>query len=149
MFFPILIIDERFRMKNRVPFKEGLFEEVSGKWVLVGCKCKQCGKVVYPVRKVCLNCLGRDLERLNLTRNGKLYSFSIVHMPSEHFQPPYAIGWIELPEGIRVFSQIRGWEEHPLKTGIDMELSIEKLWDEEEKEVIGYTFRPFMDKGGT
>jgi len=135
-------------MKTRVPFKEGLFEEISGKWVLVGCKCKQCEKVIYPVRKVCLNCLSRDLERLDLSRNGKLYSFSIVHMPSEHFQPPYTVGWIELPEGIRIFSQIRGREEHPLKTGMNMELAIEKLWDEGEKEVIGYTFRPSLDKGG-
>jgi uncharacterized OB-fold protein len=77
-----------------------------------------------------------------------LYSFTIVHMPSEHFQPPYAIGWIELPEGIRIFSQIRGWQEGPLRTGMDMELAIEKFWDEGEKEVIGYTFRPSIDKGG-
>ena len=136
-------------MKNRVPFKEGLFEEFSGGGVLKGCRCKQCGEIIYPIRNVCLNCYNRDLEKLDLSRKGKLYSFTIVHMPSEHFQPPYAIGWIELPEGIRVFSQIRGWEERPLKTGMDMELSIEKLWDEEEKEVIGYTFRPSMDKGGT
>jgi hypothetical protein len=32
---------------------------------------------------------------------------------------------------------------------MDMELAIEKLWDEEEKEVIGYTFRPTLDRGGT
>ena len=136
-------------MKTRVAFKEGLFEEISGKWVLVGCRCKQCGKVIYPIRKVCLNCLGRDLERLDLSRNGKLYSFTIVHMPSDHFQPPYAIGWIELPEGIRIFSQIRGWQGQSLRTGMDMELAIEKFWDEGEKEVIGYTFRPSIDKGGT
>ena len=135
-------------MKTRSPFKEGLFEEVSGKWVLVGCKCKQCGRVIYPIRNVCLNCLNRDMERLDLSQNGTLYSYTIVHMPSEHFQPPYAIGWIELPEGIRIFSQIRGWQEHPLKSGMEMELTIEKLWDEGENEVIGYIFRPSMDKGG-
>jgi uncharacterized OB-fold protein len=140
--------DERYGMKTRSPFKEGLFEEVSGKWVLVGCKCKQCGRVIYPIRNVCLNCLNRDMERLDLSQNGTLYSYTIVHMPSEHFQPPYAIGWIELPEGIRIFSQIRGWQEHPLKSGMEMELTIEKLWDEGENEVIGYIFRPSMDKGG-
>jgi uncharacterized OB-fold protein len=149
MLFPISSNEERHGMKTRVPFKEGLFEEVSGEGVLKGCRCKQCGEIIYPIRNVCLNCNNRDLERLDLSRKGKLYSFTIVHMPSEHFQPPYAIGWIELPEGIRIFSQIRGWEEHPLRTGMDMELSIEKLWDEEEKEMIGYTFRPSMDKGGT
>ena len=129
-------------MTTKVPFKEGLFEKVSGKWTLVGGKCKQCGQIFFPPREWCLNCSSRDLERANLGRKGKLYSFTIVHMPSEHFEPPYAVGWIELPEGIRIFSQIRRWQEHPLEIGMDMELAIEKLWDEEEKEIIGYTFRP-------
>lgn len=129
-------------MTTTVLFKEGLIEEVSGKWALVGCRCKQCGKIIYPCRDVCLNCLGRDMEKLNLSRQGELYSFTIVHMPSEHFEQPYAIGWVELPEGIKIFSQIRGWQEHPLEIGMDMELAVEKLWDEEDKEIIGYTFRP-------
>ncbi len=133
-------------MTTTVLFKEGLIEEVSGKWALVGCRCKQCGKIIYPCRAVCLNCLGRDMEKLNLSRHGELYSFTIVHMPSEHFEPPYAIGWMELPEGIKIFSQIRGWQEHPLEIGMDMELTVEKLWDEEEKEVIGYIFRPSANR---
>lgn len=89
-----------------------------------------------------MNCLSPEVERLNLGSKGKLYSFTIVHMSSEHFQPPYAVGWIQLPDGIRIFSPLRGWQEHPLKIGMDMEMSVEKLWDEGEKEVIGYIFRP-------
>jgi len=136
-------------MKTRVPFREGLFEETSGKGSLIGAKCQQCGQIIFPRRETCLNCLGQDLEPVHLSRKGKLYSYTIVHMPSEHFKPPYAIGWIELPEGIRIFSQIRDWQEHHLKTGMDMELHFEKLWDEEDKEVIGYVFRPSKNGGGT
>jgi len=86
--------------------------------------------------------LGDDLEQIYLSQRGKLYSYTIVHMPSEHFDPPYAIGWIELQEGIKIFSQIKGWQEHPLTTGMDMSLHFENLWYEEDKEVIGYVFRP-------
>jgi uncharacterized OB-fold protein len=134
-------------MKTRVPFREGLFEEVSGKGTLVGAKCRQCGQIIFPRREACLNCLGSDLEMVPLSRQGKLYSYTIVHMPSEHFDPPYAVGWIELPEGIKIFSQIRGWQEHALTTGMEMTLYFEKLWDEGEKEVIGYVFRP-AENGG-
>jgi uncharacterized OB-fold protein len=129
-------------MKTRVPFREGLFEETAGKGALLGVRCRRCGQIIFPGREVCLNCLGQDLEPVHLGRGGKLYTYTIVHMPSEHFQPPYAIGWIELPEGIKVFSQIRGWQEHPLETGMDMELSFEKYYDEADKEIIGYVFRP-------
>ena len=133
-------------MKNRVPFREGLFEEVDGRGILVGSRCRQCGQVAFPKRKVCLKCLSQDLESVDLSPGGKLYSYTIVHMPSEHFEPPYAIGWIELPEGIRVFSQLRGWQENKLKTGADMELSIEKLWEKEDREVMGFVFRPSVSK---
>jgi uncharacterized OB-fold protein len=84
---------------------------------------------------------------MHLSHKGKLYSYTIVHMPSEHFDPPYAVGWIELPEGIKIFSQIRGWQEHALTTGMEMTLYFEKLWDEGEKEVIGYVFRPAKNGG--
>ena len=125
-----------------VPFKEGLFEDISGKWALLGGRCKKCEKIIYPLRAVCLNCLSQDMEKLTLSRRGTLYSFTVVHMPSEHFEPPYTIGWIELPEGIRIFSPIRYRQEQALKIGMAMELSVEKLWDEQEKDVMGYVFRP-------
>lgn len=126
----------------KVPFKEGLFQETGGKWTLIGCKCKQCGQVFFPGRAVCPDCLSESLEPMNLSTRGILYSYTIVHMPGEHFPPPYAAGWIQLPEGIRIFSQLRGWQEQPLKTGIDMEMTVEKLWGEGEKEIMGYVFRP-------
>jgi uncharacterized OB-fold protein len=136
-------------MKTRVPFREGLFEENSGRCILLGARCRQCGQVIFPRRESCLNCLGHELEPIRLSRNGKLYTYTIVHMPSEHFTPPYAVGWIELPEHVRVFSQIRGWQEYPLEIGMDMKMNIEKLWDEEEKEIIGYVFRPSVNGEGT
>lgn len=129
-------------MTTKIPFKEGLFEEVAGKPTLVGCKCKQCGQIFFPSKSACLSCLSPDVESLNLSSHGKLYTFTTVYFGSEHFKPPYTVGWIQLPEGIRVFSQIRGWQEHPLKIDMDMQMSIEKLWEDGEKEVMGYVFRP-------
>jgi uncharacterized OB-fold protein len=135
-------------MKARVPFREGLFEESDGKGTLIGARCRHCGQIIFPRREACLKCLGQDLEPVHLSTKGKLYTYTVVHMPSEHFKPPYVVGWIELPEGIRIFSQIRGWQEHTLKIGMDMELNFEKLWEEEEKEVTGYVFRPSVNGGG-
>ena len=88
------------------------------------------------------------LEVVPLSRNGKLYTYTIVHMPSEHFQSPYSVGWIELPEGIKIFSQIRGWQEQPLETGMEMDLAFETLWEEEAREMFGYVFRPAGNGGG-
>jgi len=129
-------------MTTKVPFKDGLYEEISGKAMLVASKCVKCGQVFFPKKSLCLNCMGSDLKIINLSPRGKLYSYSTVYLNSEHFQAPYTVGWIDLPEGIRIFSQIRGWQENPLKTGMDMRLSIEQLWKTEDSEVVGHVFRP-------
>jgi uncharacterized OB-fold protein len=127
---------------KKVPFQKGLFEEANGEPALIGSKCGACGQVLFPPKPLCLNCLSTDVKPIRLSRDGKLYTFTTVHMASEHFPPPYTIGWIELPESIRIFSQLRGWQEHPLKIGMEMRMYIETLWQEEDREVIGFVFRP-------
>jgi uncharacterized protein len=136
-------------MTIQVPFKEGLFKEIPGNWVLTGCQCKQCGQIFFPPKTVCLNCLSSDLQSLNLSTHGQLYSYTVVYLPSEHFPSPYTVGWVQLPEGIRVFSQIRGWQEKPLTVGMEMQMQIEKLWGDGEKEVTGYVFRPAGIQAGS
>ena len=66
-------------------------------------------------------------------------------MPTDHYDPPFAIGWVEFPEGVRVFGQIKDWESQVLKIGMNMELVIDTLWEEEDKEIIGYKFRPLSE----
>ena len=129
---------------TKVLFQNGLFEETHGEPALIGSKCGSCGQVLFPVKSVCLNCMSADLESIRLRRDGILYTYTTVYMASEHFLPPYTVGWIELPEGIRIFSQIRGWQENPLKIGMDMRLYIETLWRDEDNEVIGYVFKPVI-----
>jgi len=82
------------------------------------------------------------MEALLLRGTCSLYTFTIVNMPTEHYDPPYTIGWVEFPAGVRVFGQIKDWERQPLKIGINMELVIGTLWEEEDKEIIGYKFKP-------
>jgi uncharacterized OB-fold protein len=131
----------------QVPFKEGLFEEADGGPALIGCRCRACGQVFFPSRPVCLNCMSEDVAALRLSRDGSLYTYTTVYLPSEHFPPPYTVGWIELPEGIRVFSQIRGWQEQPLRIGMAMRMGIETLWQDGENEMTGYIFRPVPEGG--
>jgi uncharacterized OB-fold protein len=63
-------------------------------------------------------------------------------MPVHYFDPPHAMGYIELPEGIRIFAPLTEWEEKQLEVGMEMELVVGKLWENNENEVIGYKFKP-------
>ena len=126
---------------GKVPIREGLLtERIDGD--LVGFRCKSCNHILPPLAMTCYYCYGEDLERLALSRQGKLYSYTVVYQPHKRFEVPYAIGYIELPEGLRIFSHLKEKAGKPFQVGMDMELVVEKLWDENENEIIGPKFQP-------
>ena len=51
---------------------------------------------------------------------------------------PYQV----LEEKVRVFSQLEVPKDKPLKIGMEMELIMGKLWEEDGKDVFGYKFKP-------
>jgi 3-hydroxybutyryl-CoA dehydrogenase len=125
----------------RVHFVEGMFTEADG-GVLLANKCKDCGKVFFPKRHVCAGCGASDMDEVLLRDGAKLYTYTTVQMPIHKYKPPFTLGWVEFPEGVRVMSQIKDWDKQPLKIGMEMKLVIDTLWEEETKEVIGYKFQP-------
>jgi uncharacterized OB-fold protein len=134
-----------------VPFKEGLFSwplAPGEQAFLLGNKCKSCGKIYFPKAALCPECLKENgLEEIKLSQRGKLYTYTIVRVPSPGFKVPYAFGYIDLPEGVRVCSQISAAEplEGNLKLGMDMELFISQVRQEANQPIIGYVFRPIKN----
>jgi len=131
-------------MANLVPIREGLFREDAEGGRLLGNKCKSCGRVYFPKAQFCFSCLDKSMEELVLSRRGKLYSYSFGRMASTHFPPPYAIGLVDMPEGVRVFAPLKITEDQPIRIGMEMEVMIEELWQEDDKKVIGYKFKPVL-----
>jgi uncharacterized OB-fold protein len=135
-------------MMEGIPFKDGLFTwplAPGEQAFLLGNKCKACGKLYFPKTALCLDCLKDDtLEEVKLSQRGKLYTYTIVRVPSPGFKVPYAFGYIDLPEGVRVCSQISAAEplEENLNLGMDMELDIGQVREEAGKPIIGYLFHP-------
>ena len=134
--------------EKRIPVREGLWtipsssEEESQ---LIGAKCPSCGEVVFPKNPVCVNCQHQTMDEVKLSRRGKIFSFSIVMLPPPGWYKgpvPYALGSVELPEGVRVLTTFSG-DPEALKVGMDVELVIEKLHEDDEgNEIMGYKFRP-------
>jgi len=136
-------MNERGTMKTEaVPFREGLFVVEDNRAFLLGNKCEACGQIYFPSRPFCFECLGERLEATRFGAQGTLYSFTVSYMPSAHFTPPYTAGWIDAAEGIRIFAPVRVKEGEPLDIGMRMELVIDELWQEGERSVVGYLYRP-------
>ena len=130
-------------MAEKVWIREGIVAEGPEGETLAGNRCRACEQVFFPkVEQVCLNCMEKQLEDVPLSRKGKLCSYTVVHMPASGFQPPYAVGFVDLPEGIRVFTPLVMDKYKPFREGMEMEVRVGKLWEEEDKVVMGFRFAP-------
>ena len=130
-------------MSEKLPVREDLFDETDGGRLLAN-QCKACRRIYFPKADICFECLEPEMENIKLSRHGTLYAHTIGRLPSTHFQPPYAIGLIDLPEGIRVFAPLKMMPDKTYTVGMQMEIFIDELWKEEDKQVMGYKFKPAL-----
>jgi uncharacterized protein len=129
-------------MADVVPIREGIFREEVAGGLLLGNRCASCGQIYFPKAEFCFDCFGKGMDEVPLSRRGKLYSYTFGRLPASHFEPPYAVGLVDLPEGVRIFAPLKIAEEKPFKIGMEMEVVMEELWQEGDKQVIGYKFKP-------
>ena len=109
-------------MSDAAPFHPGIFDATSDGPVLLGSRCGACGQVYHPRAAACLNCGTTTLDEIRLSRHGRLECCTTVHMPTATMEAPYTVGYVQLPEGLRVFAPIRG-KTSALKVGTRMTLA--------------------------
>ena len=124
------------------------FDNPGGGAVLMGSRCLPCDRVYFPPKRVCPNCFDGALKRVPMSTRGSLHTFAVSHMGPADLDKPYIIGFIDLPEGIRIFSLITGCDStgSDLRIGSPMKMVIEPLKrDRYGRNVIGYKFRPVRE----
>lgn len=132
-----------------IPVRPGLFTTSASsddKPRLIAGKCPSCQEVSFPKRNVCPNCQHEGLEELLLSRNGKIFSYSIVmQQPRPYYKGPvpYALGFVELPDGVRVETLFTDCDNDTLQVGMAVELVVDQLYqDDNGNQLITYKFRP-------
>jgi len=127
--------------RKQIPAIEGLFDWPSKDPRLIASKCKTCGTIRFPSGKTCNNpfCDQKDVGKVSLSKKGMVYSYFIEHyQPPPPYHPPkdgfkpYGVGWVELPDGIRVIGMITGCNLEDIKVGMDVELVVESLYENEQ-----------------
>jgi uncharacterized OB-fold protein len=134
--------------KKRVPIVEGIFTWPSEDPRLIAGKCKSCGALTFPKMPICPNpeCDDKlNVEEVLLSKRGKLWSWTIQRFQPPAFRmaepfKPFGIGIVEIPEGLRIVGMLTTTEG--LRIGMDVELVIEKLYEDEEKEYLTYKWKP-------
>jgi uncharacterized OB-fold protein len=112
-------------MSNTAPFTIEQFYKYLTQGKLMAGKCTKCGKIHLPPRPLCDNCYSQQFEWLEISGQGKLLTYSVIHIAPQQFQAlaPYAVGIVELENGLKIPGMIQGATEEQLKIG--MELAID------------------------
>lgn len=89
---------------------------------LMAGKCRKCGKVHLPPRPFCDECFSNEFEWKEIPRKGKLLTYTIIHVAPVQFQSmaPYAVGIIQLEDGIRIPGMIRGVALEQIAIGMEL-----------------------------
>jgi len=110
---------------------------------LLASRCERCDRYAFPARQVCPRCKLRSMSPVRLGQRGTLYSFTVCHVAPEGWKAPYLQAYIQLPEGLRIFSLISNSIEpagESLRVGMSMELVVEPVHP--ESEVLTFKYRP-------
>ena len=118
--------------------------------VLVGTRCRDCQVYVFGPAVFCQACPSSNLEPVELSQRGTLYSYTIVRVPPSGWlgPVPYLLGQVELPEGPQVLAEVIGCQEADLKIGMEVELALQPVTSEsEETNKAVYKWRPVISSG--
>jgi uncharacterized protein len=117
------------------------WREYPQKYRLEAARCTACGKILYPERASCPACGAREFETVNLPREGKVVTYTVVRVPPAGFteQSPLPIALVELSNGVRTMVQIADVADpETLEIGMPIRLEFRRINSDGEAGVIFY-----------
>ena len=114
---------------------------------LIGSECGSCGEIYFPKKTAdyCTHCHYNSLREVRLSRTGVVAAFTVSEQaPSGGFykgKVPYAYGFVDLPEGVRILTQF-ATDFETLQIGKTVELTIEKIAEDNTgSAIVSYMFK--------
>ncbi|MBI4591032.1 MAG: OB-fold domain-containing protein [Candidatus Rokubacteria bacterium] len=76
--------------------------------MLQGVRCHECGKLSLDAGQPCPFCGSQDGSLVALSGRGRLLSWTVIRVAPGRYaaEAPYAVGLLELPEGLRLTARL-------------------------------------------
>ncbi|MGW5651815.1 bifunctional MaoC family dehydratase N-terminal/OB-fold nucleic acid binding domain-containing protein [Streptomyces humi] len=104
----------------------GFWEGVAEGRLLVQ-RCTGCGTLRHPWLPGCNSCGSLDWDTVESSGEGTVYSYVVMHHPPfPAFDPPYAVGLIELAEGVRMVSNVVGVPYDKVRIGLPVRVEFRR-----------------------
>lgn len=126
---------------ERELFRDHLVRETTDGTFLIGKKCKSCGKIQFPNAGLCTDCLCEEHDEVLIGSEGTLFSYTVTNGKVAKLTPPFAVGYIEILEGLRIFAPLKLEKDKDFEIGMKMALEIGDLWEEDGVIKTGYVYR--------
>ncbi|MEN2420654.1 bifunctional MaoC family dehydratase N-terminal/OB-fold nucleic acid binding domain-containing protein [Streptomyces rimosus] len=86
-------------------------------------RCTHCATLRFPWLPGCNHCGGDGWDTVEATGHGTVFSYVVMHHPPfPAFDPPYAVGLIELAEGVRMVAGVVGVPPEKVRIGMPVRL---------------------------
>ncbi|MFD4631718.1 bifunctional MaoC family dehydratase N-terminal/OB-fold nucleic acid binding domain-containing protein [Streptomyces sp. NPDC058284] len=96
-------------------------------------RCAGCGELRFPWLPGCNVCGSPEWDTVEASGEGTVYSYVVMHHPPfPAFDPPYAVGLVELAEGVRIISNVTGVPYDKVRIGMPVRLEFRRVDDELE-----------------
>ncbi len=100
--------------------------DVDGPFI-VGGRCGQCDFVVLGPHEFCPRCWARSAIAIApVGRRGTLYSYTVIAQLPAGYDAPFAVGYVDIEDGLRVFAHLRN-DPATLKIGGAVALEVVPL----------------------
>jgi uncharacterized OB-fold protein len=117
--------DTRLRPAPIVAHDTEFFWDAARERRLVAQRCGSCGVLRHPPRPMCPHCNSLDIEVVELSGRGVVYSFSFVHYPqSPAFDYPVFAALVDLEEGVRLVTNLVDVD----KESVRFDMPVEVVW---------------------
>ncbi|MFF3848628.1 bifunctional MaoC family dehydratase N-terminal/OB-fold nucleic acid binding domain-containing protein [Streptomyces sp. NPDC002328] len=94
-------------------------------------RCTACDTLRFPWLPGCNACGAQEWDTVEASGEGAVFSYVVMHHPPfPAFSPPYAVGLIELAEGVRIVSDVVGVPYDKVRIGMPVRLEFRR-YDEE------------------
>ncbi|MEU4276033.1 bifunctional MaoC family dehydratase N-terminal/OB-fold nucleic acid binding domain-containing protein [Streptomyces tanashiensis] len=114
----------------------GFWEGVAAHRLLIQ-RCGDCAALRLPWLPGCADCGSREWDTVEASGAGTVFSYVVMHHPSfPAFDPPYAVGLIELDEGVRMISNVVGVPYDKVRIGMPVRLEFLRVDEELELPVF-------------
>lgn len=92
-----------------------------------GVRCRSCGRLQYPMVRVCRGCGAKDnFDEVSMSKMGQIFSFETDHyFPSP--DPPTVMAEVDLEDGGRVLLQMTDCEPKLVHIGMPVELTLRSI----------------------